>query len=157
MEWLGFEFRCYTANLCGNEENNLVAELTEFWELFCQDVLPANAGKTWDHLWITMRGIDGNFGIYQQVVESELTVGTWSSIHINWWQELVDDIPDSDDPNDLSYRHSVRKLDEWIASLVVNAAQRAGLAKLAGREESGIRLRFHRYDNREPFMDVVVH
>ena len=157
MKWLKFEFRCFSVNLLGNKEDILVAELTEFWRLFSQDVLPVNAGKTWNHLWITMRGIDGDLGIYQQVVESEPTVGAWSSVHINWWQVLVDDIPDSDDPNDLTYSDSVRKLDEWIASLVVQSAQQAGLATLAGRAESGVRLRFHRHDNRDPFMDVVVH
>jgi hypothetical protein len=157
MDWLKIRLNCFQISLPAESEATLRNELHDFWVLFCRDVLPANVGKPWDHFAITMRGVDGNAGVYPDLVGLEPQQVAWSSVHIGWWQMLVDDIPDSDDPSDLTYSNSVRKLDEWIASLVVRSAQQAGLARLAGRAESGIRLRFHRYDNRDPFMDVVVH
>lgn len=157
LKWLEFEIRCFKIDLLAEEEDKLVAELTGFWELFCRDVLQANSGKPWDHLWITMRGVDGDAGIYQQVVGVEPTIVVWCCVHLPWWESIIYDMPASDDPADLTFENASNEQDERFARLIVEAAQQAGLAKLAGRADSGVRLRFHRYDNRDPFMDVVIH
>ncbi|HCN76400.1 MAG TPA: hypothetical protein DIT13_04290 [Verrucomicrobiales bacterium] len=70
---------------------------------------------------------------------------------------IIYEMTTPDNPADLTFENASNEQDERFARLIIEAAQQAGLARLAGREESGIRLRFHRYDDREPFMDVIIH
>lgn len=156
MDWSKIRLNCFQINLFSENEGCLRDELRDFWVLFCRDVLSFNVSKPWDHFAITMRGVDGNVGVYPDMVGFEPQQVAWSCVHIGWWQMLLEEIPDSDDPADLTFENASNQHDERFAHIIIQAAQQAGLAKLAGRAESGIRLRFHRYDDPNPFLDVTL-
>lgn len=147
---------CFQVNLGADTEPELVDEIIEFWRLFCRDVLPAADAKAWDHLAITMRGVDGNVGVYPDLVGLEPQEVVWGSIFIEWWQRIILNLPTSDDPTDMSYSNSVGDQNKRFAQLIVEAAQRADLPKLAACRQSGIRLRFHDCDEEAPFLDVII-
>jgi hypothetical protein len=156
MNWNEHRLKCHAIDIQGADDATLLRELTEFWGLFCRDVLVANKEVEWDCLVVALRGLDGGISIYPQRVATEPFVVEWCHVFVAWWERIIRTLPDSDDPADLTYDKAVKDYDQCMANTLIEAAQSANLTQIASRHDTGIRLRFHNDDYENPFLDVTL-
>lgn len=157
MQWDKIDSSACSVTFREEDAEELRVRLQGFWHLFASDVLPRNSTVAWDHLAITLRGVDGRFGVYQDKLDTPRATSVfWSNVNVVAWEKAVDAIPMSDDPHDKTFEPLYAEQDNWLATIIEEAAKDADLAELASLPGGRIRLRFFRYDETEPFRDVWV-
>ncbi len=152
MDWKDIGNTCFKAEFRETENAKLEAAFIEFWPKFCTDVLGRNAVKsiTWDYLYVSVRGPDGYIQIWPQELNQPPKKAYWAALHIfklgSTYYELEEE----------EFETKGQELEESLAKMLVSAAESVHLDELAGSFEGGLKIRFHTYDEEEPFFEAVI-
>ena len=124
----------------------------EFWRLFAEDVLFVSASEAWDYLLIDVRGIDDGMGIYPQHSKRLPFQVPWANLSIH---QMGDDYREITETDEDGTKASL--LDQHYARIIVEAAKRVNLAKLAQRRD-GVLLQFLSYAETKlpPFLTELI-
>lgn len=152
MDWKGLKNVCFRVDIEEIEDATLASELIEFWREYASVVVKKNReeGIGWNYLYVSVRGPDGFIHVWPQTSGEEPKEAYFAALLVYRLADAFDTFSEAE------LETKGQALKRKIAEMFVTAAESVHLDELAGDFPEGLPIRFHTYDDEEPFHTAVI-